>query len=104
MDGAINGLAKNLTSSATMFLSGPRASEVADLFGQHVRVRLLGHEFGRASAMKMLLSGLSKGVCALFAETALTAARAMAKTAVELLVSPSLREAVHTEWASRSTG
>ena len=38
------------------------------------------------------------------AETALTAARAMAKTAVELLVSPSLREAVHTEWASRSTG
>src|SRR5256714_607945 len=75
VDGAINGLAKNLTTSATLFLSGPRASEVADLFGQHVRVRLLGHEFGRASAMKMLLSGLSKGVCALFAETALTAHR-----------------------------
>lgn len=75
VDGAINGLAKNLTTSATVFLSGPRASEVADLFGEQIRVRLLGHEFGRASAMKMLLSGLSKGVCALFAETALTAHR-----------------------------
>lgn len=75
VDGAINGLAKNLTTSATMFLSGPRAGEVADLFGEQIRTRLLGHEFGRASAMKMLLSGLSKGVCALFAETALTAHR-----------------------------
>jgi 3-hydroxyisobutyrate dehydrogenase-like beta-hydroxyacid dehydrogenase len=75
VDGAINGLAKNLTTSATIFQSGPRASEVADLFGEQVRVRLLDHEFGRASAMKMLLSGLSKGVCALFAETALTAHR-----------------------------
>jgi 3-hydroxyisobutyrate dehydrogenase-like beta-hydroxyacid dehydrogenase len=75
VDGAINGLAKNLTASATMFLSGPRCGEVADLFGEQVRVRFLGHEFGRASAMKMLLSGLSKGVCALFAETALMAHR-----------------------------
>ena len=79
VDGAINGLAKNLTTNlttaATLFLSGPRASDVADLVGEQLRVRLLGHEFGRASAMKMLLSGLSKGVCALFAETALTAHR-----------------------------
>ena len=40
-----------------------------------MRVRVVGAEYGRASAMKMLLSGLSKGVCALFAETALIAHR-----------------------------
>jgi 3-hydroxyisobutyrate dehydrogenase-like beta-hydroxyacid dehydrogenase len=73
VDGAINGLAKNLTTSATMFLSGPRSDDVAAFFGDRLRIRRLGHEFGRASAMKMLLSGLSKGVCALFAETALIA-------------------------------
>jgi hypothetical protein len=35
-------------------------------------------------------------------DTALEAARAMAKTAIELLTSPALREAVRTEWSSRS--
>jgi 3-hydroxyisobutyrate dehydrogenase-like beta-hydroxyacid dehydrogenase len=75
VDGAINGLAKNLAPSGTMFLSGPRAPEVSNIIGDAMRVRLLGDAYGRASAMKMLLSGLSKGVCALFAETALTAER-----------------------------
>jgi amidohydrolase len=36
------------------------------------------------------------------AEAALDAARAMAKTAIELLGSPALREAVRAEWSSRS--
>lgn len=36
-------------------------------------------------------------------DTALDAARAMAKTAIELLSSPGLREAVRTEWSARST-
>ncbi|MDB5356862.1 MAG: putative dehydrogenase [Phycisphaerales bacterium] len=75
VDAAINGLSKNLTTSGTLFLSGPRAGEVARLFGDSVAVKLLGDQPGRASAMKMLLSGLSKGVCALFVETALTAHR-----------------------------
>jgi len=35
-------------------------------------------------------------------DTALDAARAMAKTAIELLTSQALREAVRTEWSSRS--
>ena len=76
VDAAINGLAKNLATSGTLFLSGPRAGEVAELFqGAVARVRVLGEEPGRASAMKMLLGGLSKGVCALFAELALLAER-----------------------------
>src|SRR5690349_13818802 len=67
VDAAINGLARNLTTSGTLFLSGSRAGEVAELFGDAVRVQVLGAAPGRASAMKMLLGGVSKGVCALFA-------------------------------------
>jgi 3-hydroxyisobutyrate dehydrogenase-like beta-hydroxyacid dehydrogenase len=73
VDGAVNGLARNLTTSGTLFLSGPRAAHVAGLFDGVMRVRVVGLEPGAASAMKMLLAGLSKGVCALFAELALAA-------------------------------
>lgn len=73
VDAAINGLAKNLTTGGTLYLSGARAGEVAALFGGAVRTKVLGDDAGRASAMKMLLAGLSKGVCALFAELALVA-------------------------------
>ena len=75
VDAAINGLAKNLTAGGTLFLSGPRAPEIADWIGDAMRVRVLGPEPGRASAMKMLLSGLSKGICALYLELALVAQR-----------------------------
>jgi len=75
VDGAINGLAKNLATTCTLFLSGSRAADISDLFSGGMKTRLLGDLPGRASAMKMLLSGLSKGVCALFIETALTAHR-----------------------------
>lgn len=73
VDAAINGLAKNLTASATLFLSGARAQEVSALFESCVTTRVIGSEPGRASAMKMLLGGVSKGVCALFLELALVA-------------------------------
>ena len=73
VDASVNGLAKNLAASGTVYLSGPRAGEVAALFAGAARVKLLGDEVGRASAMKMLLGGLSKGLTALFAELALVA-------------------------------
>lgn len=75
VDAAINGLAKNMRASGTLFLSGQRASEIAALVGAGMRVRMLGTSAGRASAMKMLLAGLSKGICALYAELALLAER-----------------------------
>lgn len=75
VDGAINGLAKNLTTSATLFLSGERAVDVAKLFTGAVNTHVLGQTAGDASTMKMLLSGLSKGICALYAEMAVTAER-----------------------------
>jgi 3-hydroxyisobutyrate dehydrogenase-like beta-hydroxyacid dehydrogenase len=75
VDAAVNGLASNLTTMATLFLSGQRGSEVASLFEGAVRTRVLGSEVGRASAMKMLLAGISKGTCALFLELAVLADR-----------------------------
>lgn len=75
VDAAVNGLAENLTGTATLFLSGARAKEVAHLFGDTVAVRVLGGRAGRASTMKMLLSGVSKGTCALFLELAVLAER-----------------------------
>jgi len=73
VDAAINGLAKNLATGGTLYLSGGRAGDVARLFEGTMRVHVLGDEAGKASAMKMLLSGLSKGVCALMTELALVA-------------------------------
>jgi 3-hydroxyisobutyrate dehydrogenase-like beta-hydroxyacid dehydrogenase len=75
VDAAINGLAANLMSAGTVFLSGGRANEVARLFEAAFCVRVLGEQPGRASAMKMLLSGVSKGICALFLELAVFARR-----------------------------
>jgi len=75
VDAAVNGLAKNMRASGTLFLSGERASEIAALVGAGMRVRMLGNSAGRASAMKMLLAGLSKGICGLYAELALLAER-----------------------------
>ena len=75
VDAAINGLAKNLTTGGTLFVSGSRADDVASLFEGSIRVRVLGGEVGAASTMKMLLGGLSKGLCGLFLELALVADR-----------------------------
>jgi 3-hydroxyisobutyrate dehydrogenase-like beta-hydroxyacid dehydrogenase len=75
VDAAINGLAKHLATGVTLYLSGRRTGEVAKLFEGAMRIVVLGDEPGRASAMKMLLSGISKGICALFVELALAAER-----------------------------
>jgi len=75
VDAAINGLAKNLTIGGTIYLSGPHAGAVAQMFASVHTIRVLGDQPGQASSMKMLLSGLSKGVCALFTELALVAER-----------------------------
>ncbi len=71
VDAAINGLAKKLTTSGTLFLSGDCAQDVATLFAGAVRVRVVAS----ASTMKMLLGGMSKGLCGLFLELALVAER-----------------------------
>lgn len=75
VDASINGLARTAATTGTLFLSGASAGDVADLFDGLIALRVLGPQPGLASAMKMMLSGLSKGVCALFVEMALLAQR-----------------------------
>jgi 3-hydroxyisobutyrate dehydrogenase-like beta-hydroxyacid dehydrogenase len=75
VDASIHGQAGNLAGGATLYLSGVGAGEIAALFEGAMRVRVLGDEPGRASAMKMILAGLSKGMCALFLEVAALALR-----------------------------
>jgi 3-hydroxyisobutyrate dehydrogenase-like beta-hydroxyacid dehydrogenase len=71
VDGSIHGLAAQLRTRATLYLSGPEAGALADRLGGALRVRVVGDEPGAASAFKMLLAGLSKGLVALFLEMGL---------------------------------
>lgn len=73
VDAAVNGLARNAATTGTLFLSGRQATSIAALFDGAMRTEVLGDEPGDASAMKMLLGGVSKGVCALLTEIILAA-------------------------------
>ena len=75
VDAAINGLAKNIASGGTLFLSGERAGEVERIVKGLMRLRVLGSAVGPAKTMKMLLGGFSKGISALFLELACLAER-----------------------------
>jgi len=76
VDGAIHGMASQLRARGTLYLSGPEAAAAARLFEGALRVRVLGDRPGQASAFKMLISGMAKGVVALFVEMALAARQA----------------------------
>ena len=76
VDGAIHGMASRLPSAGTLYLSGFLAQNVADLFAPLLRVKVLGETAGQASAFKMMISGLAKGVVALLLEMSLTAREA----------------------------
>src|SRR5687768_1236416 len=76
VDGAVHGMAARLPASGTLYLSGPRAKQVADLFSGSLRVNVLGGTIGQASTFKMMISGMAKGVTALFLEMGLAAREA----------------------------
>jgi 3-hydroxyisobutyrate dehydrogenase-like beta-hydroxyacid dehydrogenase len=76
VDGAISGPASRLSSRCVLYLSGPLAGSVAALFEGRMQVQVVGEVPGQASALRMLLSGLTKGVTALFVEMALAACQA----------------------------
>lgn len=73
VDGAISGPAARLAERCVLYLSGVRAGPVAALFEGKMRVQVLGDAPGQASTMRMLLSGMTKGVIALFVEMAIAA-------------------------------
>lgn len=76
VDAAIHGLASRLGTQGTLYLSGSAASDIASMFEGSLRTKVLGDTVGRASAFKMLLSGVSKGLVALFLEMSLVAQEA----------------------------
>jgi 3-hydroxyisobutyrate dehydrogenase-like beta-hydroxyacid dehydrogenase len=76
VDGAVYGLASRLPGGGMLYLSGPKASQLASILDPSLRVRVLGKEPGTASAFKMLIAGVNKGITALFLEMSLAARRA----------------------------
>lgn len=69
VDACILSLASRLRERGTLYLSGFRAGELSDLFGQLMRVKIAGDMPGQASAFKMIISGMPKGLVCLFVET-----------------------------------
>ena len=77
IDCGIIGVAPGKGPQPTRFyISGPDLSSADMLTVDGISVKTVGHEIGRASALKMLYSGLNKGRFSLFATVA-TAAQAL---------------------------
>ena len=73
VDASIHGLASRLQHQGTMYLSGRDGQAIAELFAPVVRTKFLGEAPGTASALKMLMAGMSKGLVALFLEMGVAA-------------------------------
>lgn len=73
IDAAIFGLASQIRERGTVYVSGSQLEEVVGILGRIIRVRTAGDEPGQASALKMIVSGIPKGLSAMFIETLLFA-------------------------------
>lgn len=75
VDGSISGPPPRLAGSTVIYLSGPRAAQVASLDAPGLELRVVGDEIGTASAIKMSTASFYKGQTAILAQ-ALRAAHA----------------------------
>ena len=73
VDASIFGLASQLRQRGTLYLSGSRAKELSSQFEPIMRVKVAGDMPGQAWAIKMIVSGIPKGLSGLFIETMLFA-------------------------------
>jgi 3-hydroxyisobutyrate dehydrogenase-like beta-hydroxyacid dehydrogenase len=88
VDGAIIGLPPASPGGTRLYLSGPRAGEIRDLFaGTRVDPRIVDDRIGSASAVKMAYAAWTKGTAAL-----LLTVRALATT-------EGVQDTLLTEWA-----
>ncbi len=88
VDGGIIGLPPVAAGSTRLYLSGPRAGQIRDLFADtRVDARIVDDRIGSASAVKMAYAAWTKGTSAL-----LLAARALA-------TAEGVQDALATEWA-----
>ena len=74
VDGSISGPPPTVRLGATIYLSGPRATEVAALRWTHVNPVVVGETIGSASAVKMCTASVYKGQMALLTQAMRTAA------------------------------
>src|SRR5579863_10416494 len=76
VDAAINGVAHRLEDLGVLHISGPKAGSVEAICRGLLRVNCLGAQIGSSSRMKLLISGIAKGLVALFLEVGALAERA----------------------------
>lgn len=73
IDGSISGPPPRAGTETRIYLSGPRAHEVAALAAENVSFRVVGAEVGAASAVKMSTASVYKGTGALLVQALVTA-------------------------------
>lgn len=74
VDGSISGPPPTPGGATRLYLSGPRAGEVAALEAPGLLARVVGSHVGTASAIKMSTASVYKGTTALLAQALLAAA------------------------------
>ena len=74
VDGSISGPPPRRPGTTTVYLSGPRAGEVAGLAAPGLELRAVGGRIGMASAIKMSTASFYKGETALLAQALRSAA------------------------------
>jgi 3-hydroxyisobutyrate dehydrogenase-like beta-hydroxyacid dehydrogenase len=74
VDGSISGPPPTVRPGAALYLSGPRAAEVAGLRWTHARPVVVGDRVGAASAVKMSTASVYKGLMGLMAQAVRAAA------------------------------
>ena len=75
VDAAIHGGAKQLRERGVLLVSGARAREIERMCGESFHVSWMGAQIGSASRVKLLLSGVSKTLVAMFLEIGILAER-----------------------------
>jgi 3-hydroxyisobutyrate dehydrogenase-like beta-hydroxyacid dehydrogenase len=73
VDGSISGGPPRPGGDTILYLSGPRAAELAGLAADGLRRRVVGDEVGTASAVKMCTASVYKGTTAVWAQALQTA-------------------------------
>jgi Domain of unknown function (DUF1932)/NAD binding domain of 6-phosphogluconate dehydrogenase len=76
VDASFHGVAHRLEDLAVIYVSGPESRSVEAICQDLLPVNYLGTRIGSATAMKLLMAGISKGLAGLFLEVGAIAERA----------------------------
>jgi len=76
VDAAFNGVANRLEDLGLLHISGPEAGKVEAICRGLLRMNCMGAQIGSASRLKLMMSGVAKGLVALFLEMSALAEQA----------------------------